>query len=211
MIRYQLGIDESGTGAWAGPFCVCGVLLPLGEKLEGVTDSKKLSDKKRRQLYTLIDNKVVYWQVEVVSPEMIRQRGQGPAWQDALVKIVKNTLAVLGEHGIQLGAVDVMIDGSKDHKLRERINRDAYEGMRVYFEPKADTNHQAVAAASIMAKTQRNDLMNELHKTYPEYGFRKNSGYGTEDHAEALVCHGRIPHVHRPLVEKHPHTFERKD
>lgn len=210
-MRYLLGIDESGTGAWAGPFCVAGVLLPVDLKLEGVTDSKKLSDKRRRELCKLIDEKSLHWHVAFVFPDEIQARGQMAGWASAVMAVVREHLAVLPELGIVPGAVDIMIDGSVNHRLRESINKKIYNGIRVYFEAKADMKYPAVSAASILAKTHRNDEMNQLHASYPEYGFQKNSGYGTEEHAEMLVCHGRIPHVHRPLVEKNFHTFERKD
>ena len=209
MTRYQLGIDESGTGAWAGPFCVGGVVLPYGAQLDGVTDSKKLSDAKRRKLQPLIEDRAVHWSVEYVFPEDIVERSQSMAWQDAILRVIKNTLAALNEAGIPSGSVDAMIDGTLNSRLRERVAREVYNGIRVNFEPKADNNHLAVAAASILAKTYRNDAMNEIHEIYPEYGFKKNSGYGTEDHAYALVCHGRTQH-HRPLVNKF-HVIDRKD
>lgn len=210
-MRFLLGIDESGTGAWAGPFCVAGVLLPKGLALDGVTDSKKLNDKRRRELCELIDAKSYHWHVEFVYPADIEKRGQGKCWQTAIRQVIREHLAVLPDLGIVPGQVDIMIDGAANHELSKSIQDRVFGGLRVYFEKKADEKYPAVSAASILAKTHRNDEMNQLHESYPEYGFDTNTGYGTEKHADALVCHGRIPLIHRPLVRKNFHTFERKE
>jgi ribonuclease HII len=166
--RFLLGIDESGTGAWAGPFHVAGTVFPYHQTLEGVIDSKKLTDKRRRELVPIITEAAVDCIVGIVQPETIAEKKQGPAWQD---------------------------------QMRKRIQEEVKGGLRVSFEPQADEKYLAVSAASILAKTYRNDYMIELHRKFPEYGWAKNAGYGTEEHARALVQFGRSPH-HRPLTKK---------
>jgi ribonuclease HII len=200
--RFLLGIDESGTGAWAGPFHVAGTVFPYHQTLEGVIDSKKLTDKRRRELVPIITEAAVDCIVGIVQPETIAEKKQGPAWQDQIIEITNTMLFVLEKtHGIVYGRVDVMIDGSENRALRKRIQEEVKGGLRVSFEPQADEKYLAVSAASILAKTYRNDYMIELHRKFPEYGWAKNAGYGTEEHARALVQFGRSPH-HRPLTKK---------
>lgn len=207
--RYLIGIDESGTGSWAGPFCVAAVVLPYHSKIEGVKDSKQLSDKVRRKLCLKIDKEATYWAVQDVEVKDIETHGQGEAWCLAILALVQDVLDELKKMNIVYGRTDVMIDGSMHHRLRDRICEHVQPGLRVYFEKKADSRHCSVAAASILAKTARNDVMNELHEQHPEYGWKKNAGYGTEEHSAALKKHGRTEH-HRPLVDANGQTKKQR-
>jgi ribonuclease HII len=198
--RYLLGIDESGTGAWAGSFYVAGVVLPYHGSIEGAGDSKKLTDKRRRALLDAIDEGSVYWLVQDVSVEDIEGYGQAEAWRRGIVLIVRDVLKEMRKIGVAYGYLDVLVDGKVNHKLREAL-QGVRPGLRVLFEPKADERYPGVGAASILAKTARNDTMNDLHEVYPEYGWNRNAGYGTEEHAHALVEYGRTVH-HRPLTKK---------
>lgn len=201
MAQYMMGIDESGTGAWASCFCIGLVVLSRDIKLPGVKDSKKLSDRKRRDLVGLIQEASIWTDVGYVYPADIRAKGQALAWQDAIVLAVKFAVEELHAKEIPLSMVDVMIDGAMNRRLWARVSKIHPKlRKRVYMEPKADEAHLAVSAASILAKTARNDALLELHEQYPEYGFNKHYGYGTEDHAMALSVFGRTKH-HRPLTD----------
>jgi len=198
--RYVFGIDESGTGALAGPFMIAGVLLEYGQVIEGVRDSKKLSDVARRTLVPVIEGASSFCPVTSVGVPEIREHTQGTAWVRGVVRVVEDLLVHLQEYELPYGFVDLLLDGSVNTRALEAVQA-LRPGMRMIFEKKADENHMAVGAASILAKTYRNDAMNIIHREYPEYGFDKNAGYGTDQHFDALVDHGRTRH-HRPLTDK---------
>lgn len=192
---YVLGIDESGTGAWAGPYVVGGVLFEKWCRPDGVTDCKKLRDATRRRLVPIIQASAVAYHCEVVEVSDIRRYGHRESWRRAISQTVFTLL-----ESAHLRHTVVVIDGHPDILVHNDIKK-CYKDMVVKFLPKADLTVPAVSAASILAKTKRNDLMIELGKKYPEYGFAYNAGYGTSEHAEALVNYGRSVH-HRPLQVK---------
>lgn len=220
--RFLLGIDEAGTGAWAGPFCVAGTVFPLDfdkaplseaatslvwevtapeGSLRPYRDSKKLSAKKRAALRPRIELLAVAHDVVYVSPATIEKREQGPAWQDAIIEVIETLLDEVGNKGVGHSRVDIMIDGKLNHHLTNRIHNEVEPDLQVDHRPKGDEAFLAVCAASILAKTGRDDYMHDLHERLPEYKFNTNVGYGTEEHAHALVCHGRTK-FHRPLTKK---------
>ena len=195
--QYHLGIDESGTGAWAGPFTVAGIVVPIKHpelvrlhKKGLVNDSKKLSDEKRRKTLDLMVDSVLFGKVVAVTPDRIREMQPKPAWRWAIGEVLEQIRAGLGLSALG-SKVDVVLDGPVDKKLRA-----SYPWIR--FIPKADSTVPAVAAASILAKTVRNNLMIALGKQYPEFGFAKHSGYGTAQHKAELWKHGKTVD-HRPI------------
>lgn len=189
MIR--LGIDESGLGAWAGPYTMVGVALEEKDEAElaalGVTDSKKLSDRRRRQLVDEIDARARVIVVEIIEVSTIdAHRGSNTAWVQAARRILTRSKGS--------GARDIVIDGRSVNAL-SRI-------PLVRFLPSADQLVTAVGAASIVAKTIRNDIMCELHALHPEYGWDQNAGYHSKDHVEAIRRFGLTEHHRaiRPLL-----------
>jgi ribonuclease HII len=152
----------------------------------GINDSKKLSDKKRRKLFNEIVDISVQAHCEIVPVSDIRTNGLRAAWRAALLKsiliVAKNV------------ECDVIIDGSPDPLLRSLLRT---HRIRAEFQVKADVHVPAVSAASILAKTIRNDAMLKLHEQFPEYGWGTNMGYGSEEHDNALKKHGRCEQ-HRP-------------
>ncbi len=205
--RFHLGVDEAGTGAWAGPFCIGATLYPAEFDLKEVKtkqgsvrpyrDSKKLSPKARERMRVLIEESAVQHAVGWVFPKDIEKHGQGDAWQICIVDLVKQ---IIEDAGLKPDDFNLLVDGSTNHKLKNRIRKEIGK-LHVFCGSKMDEAKFAVCAASILAKTARDDYMRELHERYPEYGFNTNVGYGTEDHAEALVLHGRTQY-HRPLTKK---------
>lgn len=176
----ELGIDESGTGALAGPFMVAGVALPRGVNPPGFNDSKKLTDKKRRKLISVIRSHAV-WGICVEVPVARINQGPRQAWREAIYRIVERASERFsGKWG------RTIVDGPGDATL----NHTCRNVPGIQFIPKADQKYSTVMAASILAKTIRNDRMIEIHKRFPAYGFSLHTGYGTSFHMDAIESMG---------------------
>lgn len=188
-MNLTVGIDESGTGAWAGPFYVVAVLIDDPEtftrKCKGLlNDSKKLSDEKRREAVPLIEEHAlgIFRFAGVV--DEIRSKGMKAVWREGVSACL---------HHYRKDLPSVVIDGVLDRQVTVPS-----ELKSVTWEKKADAKYPAVMAASIIAKTCRNDDMIRLSKEYPLYGWYANSGYGTAHHQKMIDKYGLTPH-HRPI------------
>ena len=171
------GVDEAGRGPLAGPVCAAAVILPQGARIEGVNDSKKLTEKKREALFDIIRERAVAYAIEFVSPTVIDEINIRQATSLAMHNAVQN---------LDRKADYIIIDGN------DGIPFDTpYE-----YIIKGDARSQTIAAASILAKVSRDRLMRELDREYPEYGFAKHKGYGTKAHMEAIQKYG-VSEVHR--------------
>lgn len=171
------GVDEAGRGPLAGPVCAAAVILPEHLNIPGLTDSKKLTDKKRRELYPLIKEQAIAYGIGFASEKEIDEinilQATFLAMQRALDKLnVKPELA--------------LIDG----------NREKDFGIPVKTVVKGDSLSANIAAASVLAKVSRDDIMMQVAEEYPEYQFDVHKGYGTKAHYAALTEHGPSP-VHR--------------
>ncbi len=177
--KYIAGIDEVGRGAWAGPIVAAGVIFAEEIEIEGVKDSKKLSVKKRTELVTIIKEKALSWTVQSVENTKIDEIGVGKA--NALV-IDK----VINELNIR-----------PDYALIDKATVIEYK-IKIPWETiiKGDNKVISIAAASILAKDYRDNLMIELAQKYPQYGFDVHKGYGTKLHKEMLDAHD-ICDIHR--------------
>ena len=175
--RVICGVDEAGRGPLAGPVCAAAVILPKGLEIPGLTDSKKLSDKKRRELFPIIKEQALAYGIGLASHEEIDE-----------INILQATYLAMERALAQLNVrPDIaLIDG----------NRAKDFGLPVRTVVKGDSLSMNIAAASILAKVTRDDLMLELAQTYPQYGFDIHKGYGTKVHYEALREHGASP-IHR--------------
>ncbi len=171
------GVDEVGRGPLAGPVCAAAVILPVGLEIEGVNDSKKLTEKKREQLYDVIAEKALAWSVSFVEPEVIDEINIRQATHLAMEKAV-NELSKQADF--------LLVDGN------DKIPFSVPSAYVV----KGDAKSLSIAAASIMAKVTRDRYMVEMGFQYPEYGFEKHKGYGTALHMEAIRNHGLTP-LHR--------------
>lgn len=171
------GVDEAGRGPLAGPVCAAAVILPMGLEIPGLTDSKKLTDKKRRELFPIIKGQAIAYGIGLASHEEIDE-----------INILQATYLAMERAMQQLSVKPdiAMIDG----------NRAKDFGLPVRTVIKGDSLSANIAAASILAKVTRDDLMMELALQYPEYGFDVHKGYGTKAHYEALRNHDASP-VHR--------------
>ena len=176
-IQVICGVDEAGRGPLAGPVCAAAVILPAHLELPGLTDSKKLSDKKRRELYPLIKEQAIAYGIGFASEKEIDE-----------INILQATfLAMQRAIDQQEGKAELaLIDG----------NREKDFGLPVKTVVKGDSLSANIAAASVLAKVTRDDIMVEMAEKYPRYGFEIHKGYGTKAHYAALTEHGPSP-VHR--------------
>ena len=175
------GCDEAGAGPLAGPVYAAAVILPFGEEIPGLNDSKKLTEKKRETLFPVVKEKALAWSVAFVTAEEIDQTDILSARMKAM------QLAI---DGLNLPADFALIDGNRDKGKSAAIttcHRCVVKG---------DSLSASIAAASILAKVSRDHYMLELAKEYPQYRFEKHKGYGTKLHYELLHTYGPSP-VHR--------------
>lgn len=171
------GLDEAGRGPLAGPVVAAAVILPLGERYPGIDDSKKLRPADRDRGYDLICEKALAFAVSEVGREEI----------DALNILVASRKAMeRAVLGLSPAPDFLLIDGIVP--LETHLPQNCIK--------KGDQRSQSVAAASILAKVTRDRIMEAYHERYPQYNFRKNKGYGTREHLEALRVHGVCP-IHR--------------
>ncbi len=171
------GVDEVGRGPLAGPVCAAAVILPVGMEIEGVNDSKKLTEKKRELLYDVIAEKAIAWSVSFVEPEIIDEINIRQATHLAMEKAVSELVT------------------KPDFLLVDGNDKIPFPIPSAYV-VKGDAKSHTIAAASIMAKVTRDRYMVEMGKKYPEYCFEKHKGYGTAVHMEAIRKHGLTP-LHR--------------
>lgn len=171
------GVDEAGRGPLAGPVCAAAVILPPNLDLPGLNDSKKLSDKKRRELYPLILENAIAYGIAFADHREIDE-----------INILQATYLAMERALSQLSVRPdmVLIDG----------NRAKDFGLPVTTVVHGDALSANIAAASVLAKVTRDDYMEQMAKQYPEYGFEVHKAYGTKAHYSALTEYGPSP-IHR--------------
>jgi ribonuclease HII len=171
------GVDEAGRGPLAGPVCAAAVILPPHLELPGLDDSKKLTDKRRRELFPLIKEQAIAYGIGLASHEEIDE-----------INILQATFLAMERAlaALNVKPVHVLIDG----------NRAKDFGLPVTTVVKGDSLSANIAAASILAKVTRDMIMEEEAVRYPQYGFEIHKGYGTKAHYEALGTYGPSP-IHR--------------
>jgi ribonuclease HII len=172
----EAGCDEAGRGCLAGPVFAAAVILPPDFECDELNDSKKLTEKIRYKLRPIIEEKALAWAVGVVSAEEIDQINILNASFLAMHRAVEK-LGMEPEH--------LIIDGNRFKKYKE-VPHDCVV--------KGDGKYLSIAAASVLAKTYRDDYMNEIDKQYPAYRWSKNKGYPTKDHRKAIEEFGPTEH-----------------
>ena len=171
------GVDEAGRGPLAGPVCAAAVILPPHIEIPGLNDSKKLTDKRRRELMPVIKEQALAYGIAFTTHDEIDR-----------INILQATYLAMERALAQLNIKPdmVLIDG----------NRAKDFGLPVKTVVHGDSLSASIAAASVLAKVTRDDLMLCMAEEYPQYGFEIHKGYGTKAHYEALTAHGPSP-IHR--------------
>lgn len=177
------GIDEAGRGPLAGPVCAAAVILPIGTEIEGLNDSKKLTEKKREMLFPIITKKAIAYGIGFASEQEIDE-----------INILNATFLAMRRAVEALGISPdlLLIDGNQKPKIG------VGEEVTVI---KGDAKSVSVAAASALAKVSRDRYMLEIAQEYPQYAFEKHKGYGTKLHYEKIAEYGVSP-IHRKTFLK---------
>lgn len=179
--KYIAGVDEVGRGPLAGPVVTAAVVLPKDFDVLGIDDSKKLSEKKRNELFDIIMEKAVAIGIGMADEKTIDEINILQATKQAMAKAVAEC--------------NTKLDGEIDYVLFDAMKIDEIDKPQESI-IKGDANILAIAAASIIAKVTRDRMMVEYDKQYPGYAFAKNKGYGTKAHYEGLHAQGMCP-IHR--------------
>ena len=182
-IKIICGVDEAGRGPLAGPVCAAAVILPKDLEIPGLTDSKKLTDKKRRELFPIIKEQAIAYGIGLASEAEIDE-----------INILQATFLAMQRALDQLRVKPdlALIDG----------NREKDFGVPVKTVVKGDSLSANIAAASVLAKVTRDDIMVALAEEYPQYGFEIHKGYGTKAHYEALRQFDASPVHRRSFLKK---------
>lgn len=177
------GVDEAGRGPLAGPVCAAAVILPEGVIIDGVNDSKKLSEKKRESMFDVIREQALSYSIAYATVDEIEE-----------INILNATMLAMRRaiDGLEIKADYAMIDGNKIPP----IDIDAECIV------KGDAKSMSIACASILAKVSRDRLLYKYAEEYPMYGFDKHKGYGTKVHREAILKYGPCPYHRKSFLKK---------
>lgn len=172
----EAGCDEAGRGCLAGAVYAAAVILPPDFQCELLNDSKQLTERQRYQLRPIIEQEAVAWAVGIVSPEEIDK-----------INILNASFLAMHRaiDGLQVRPQHLLIDGNRFRKYNDLPHTTVVKG---------DGKLMSIAAASVLAKTYRDDYMLQLHEQYPHYGWDRNKGYPTKEHRQAIEQHGTTPY-----------------
>ena len=176
--EYICGIDEAGRGPLAGPVVVAGVIMPKDSMIEGVNDSKKVSEKKREKLYDVILEEAISYSVAIIGQDVIDDINILNATKQGVTKVVEE------------------LDVKPNLILVDALTHINTKGIPYDSIIKGDAKCYNIAAASIIAKVTRDRIMRQWDEIYPQYGFINHKGYGTAKHIEAIKEYGPCP-IHR--------------
>lgn len=177
------GIDEAGRGPLAGPVVIAGVIMPKDSMIEGVNDSKKVSEKKREKLYDQIIEEAISYSVAIIGQDVIDDINILNATKQGVTEVVD---------GLDIKPDLILVDALTHINTR---------GIPYDSIIKGDAKCYNIAAASILAKVTRDRIMRQWDEVYPEYGFIQHKGYGTVKHIEAIKQYGLTP-IHRKSFTK---------
>ena len=177
--RVEAGCDEAGRGCLAGPVTAAAVILPPDFSNDLLNDSKQLTERQRDLLRPIIEREAVAWAVAMVSPQEIDQ-----------MNILRASITAMHRALDQLKVrpEGILVDGNRFYRYHDIPHTTIVKG---------DGKLMCIAAASILAKTHRDELMRRLHEEYPQYGWDRNKGYPTPDHRAAIAAHGVTPYHRR--------------
>ena len=175
-LQYEVGCDEAGRGCLAGPVFAAAVILDSAFKNSIINDSKKLSEKNRKELRQYIEENALAWAVGIVSPQEIDE-----------INILNASFLAMHRAIDQLQTpIDlIVVDGNRFNKYQDIPHECIVKG---------DGKYMNIAAASILAKTYRDEIMEQLDLEFPEYQWKKNKAYPTKAHREAIAQYGTTPH-----------------
>lgn len=178
------GIDEAGRGPLAGPVVVAGVIMPKDSIIEGINDSKKVSEKKREKLYDLIIEEAISYSVAIIGQDVIDDINILNATKQGVTEVVDG------------------LDVKPDLILVDALTHINTKGIPYDSIIKGDAKCYSIAAASILAKVTRDRIMRQWDEIYPQYGFVAHKGYGTAKHIAAIKEYGLCP-IHRKTFTTH--------
>ena len=178
------GIDEAGRGPLAGPVVVAGVIMPQDSMIEGINDSKKVTEKRREKLYDVIKEEAISYSIAVIDHHVIDDINILNATKQGVTEVVD---------GLDVKPDLIIVDALTHINTRG-----------IPYEPiiKGDAKCYNIAAASILAKVTRDRIMRQWDEIYPQYGFSSHKGYGTAKHIAAIKEYGLCP-IHRLTFRKH--------
>ena len=177
--RVEAGCDEAGRGCLAGPVTAAAVILPPDFSNELLNDSKQLTERQRDRLRPIIEREALAWAVAMVSPQEIDR-----------MNILRASITAMHRALDQLSVRPeaILVDGNRFYPYHDIPHTTIVKG---------DGKLMSIAAASVLAKTHRDELMRQLDEEFPQYGWAKNKGYPTPDHRAAIAAHGVSPHHRR--------------
>lgn len=184
------GVDEAGRGPLCGPVCCAAVILNPEDPIEGVNDSKKLTEKRRELLYDEITRRALAWKVEFVSPQEIDEKNILWATMAGMTRAVS---------GLVITPDYVLVDGNRCPPGLEQPAQAVVKG---------DASSASIAAASILAKVSRDHYMLELDREYPQYQLARHKGYPTKLHYELIAQYGIQPFYRRSFLKKQGYWHE---
>ena len=187
------GIDEAGRGPLAGPVVIAGVIMPQDSMIEGVNDSKKVSEKKREKLYDQIIEEAIAYGVGIISQEEIDRINILNATKEGLTMAIKEMEKDLKEKQRSFEKPEII--------LVDALTQIDTDGISYKSIIKGDAKSYSIAAASIIAKVTRDRIMRQWNEVYPMYGFEKHKGYGTAAHIAAIKEYGLCPLHRRSFVK----------
>lgn len=183
-LQYICGIDEAGRGPLAGPVVVAACIMPRNSMIEGVNDSKKVSEKKREELFEIITNEAISYGVGIIDQKEIDRINILNATKEGLTMAVKE------------------LNPRPDLIIVDALTKIDTDGITYESIIKGDAKCYSISCASIIAKVTRDRIMREWDQVYPQYGFIKHKGYGTAAHINAIKEYGPCP-IHRKSFIKH--------
>ena len=193
-IQSICGIDEAGRGPLAGPVVIASVIMPQESRIEGVNDSKKVSEKKRELLYEKITEEAIAYGVGIIDQNEIDKINILNATKEGLTLCIKELEKDLKEKGRKIEKPDII--------LVDALTKIDTDGIPYRSIIKGDSKCYSIAAASIIAKVTRDRIMRQWDEIYPQYGFISHKGYGTAKHIEAIKEYGLTPIHRRSFTQK---------
>jgi ribonuclease HII len=191
-LQLECGTDEAGRGCLAGPVTAAAVILPSELELNLLNDSKQLTEKKRFELKPLIEQHATCFAVTHLEPNIIDEinilNASIKAMQDSILKLNPTPIYIIVDGNSQLTTEGGMNFGTV--KRFSDKNENMFNGIPYTSIIKGDSKYMSIAAASVLAKTYRDEYMDKIHEEFPMYNWKKNKGYPTKEHREAIRKYG---------------------